>query len=74
MLVIWKAAREAAAIDLVRRQTVDALAVETHFAGGRREASADQMKQRRLAGAVGSDDRVPLAGGDFERDAADDSA
>ena len=67
-----KTARQAAAVDLEWRQTVDALAVETHFAGGRRQAPADQMKQRRLASAVGSDDRVPLAGGDLKRNAADD--
>ena len=38
----------------------------------RREAAADQVEQRRLAGAVRADDRVPLALGTVEVDAADD--
>src|SRR5277367_3048926 len=67
-----KAARETAPRDFERPQIVDPLAVQTHFAGARPDPPADQMKQRRFAGAVGTDDRVPLSGGDLEADAADD--
>ena len=36
------------------------------------QAAADQVEQRRLAGAVRTDDRMALAAPDVERDAADD--
>ena len=37
-------------------------------AGGRRELARDQVEQRRLAGAVGAEDRPALAGPDLEVD------
>ena len=67
-----KAARQAAPIDLERGEPGDRLAVQAHFARARPDAAADEVEQRRFAGAVRPDDRVPLALGDVERDAADD--
>ena len=67
-----EAARQAAAIDLERREPGDRLPVQAHFARARPDAAADEVEQRRFAGAVRPDDRVPLALGDVERDAADD--
>ena len=66
MLVIWKLRARPQAVDLVRLQAVDALAVEQDLAAGRAEAAADQVEQRRLAGAVRADDRDPLARRDRE--------
>src|ERR1700759_2017805 len=67
-----EAARQAFTVDLVRRQAVDALAIEQHLARGQRKAAADQIEQRGLAGAVGPDDGVALALLDLEIDAAND--
>ena len=56
----------------MRRQTVEPLRVQPDLARGDREPAADQVEQRGLAGAVRTDQRVPLAGGDVQADAADD--
>src|SRR5690606_25165432 len=48
------------------------LAVEQDIALAQGEAAGDQVEQRRLAGAVRSDDGVALALGDVQGDAADD--
>src|SRR5262249_54068482 len=40
------------------------------LSGGGRKNSGDQIEQRRLAGAVRSDDRLAVAGHDLERDVA----
>src|SRR5919202_1371365 len=42
-------------------QTADILPLIQHGAGGWRQRAADQVDQRRLAGAVGADDAQPLA-------------
>src|SRR6185437_16229189 len=44
-----------------RLQVVDALALEQHVARIGRERAADQADERRLAGAVGSDEAEDLA-------------
>src|SRR5439155_2510477 len=67
-----EAARQAAAVDLVGAQAVDALAAEQDLAAGGREAAADEVEQRGLAGAVRPDDGHPLAGRHREVGAADD--
>jgi hypothetical protein len=67
-----EAARKAAAVHLERRQALDRFALEPDRTGRGGIASADQVEERRFAGAVGTDDRVPLALVDGERDAAND--
>jgi hypothetical protein len=61
-----KAARQASPGDLVGRQAVDAPAVQLDLAGRGREAPADHVEQRGLAGAVRTDDRVARARGHVE--------
>src|SRR4051812_37405560 len=67
-----KAARQTAAVDLLRRQPGDLFAVQQNTAGADREAAADQIVERRLAGAVGADDGMALALLDPEVDTIDD--
>jgi hypothetical protein len=67
-----KAARQAHAVDPVRRQLVDAGAVEQDFARREPKTPADQVEQRGLAGAVRTDDSVTLSLGDIKIDVADD--
>ena len=49
----------------------DILAVEQHTAGGRTVCAGDGAEQRRLAGAVGPDQRQDFALVDFKIDVAD---
>src|SRR5256885_1546149 len=67
-----KAARQAAAVDLIGRQAGDDLAAEQHAARARRHISADQVEGRRFAGSVRTDQRVALALGDAQIDIAND--
>src|SRR6185503_1312795 len=67
-----EASRQAAPVDRERTRAGDFLAVEPDRAAGGRVAAADQVEQRRFARAVGTDDRVPLAARDSQRNAADD--
>src|SRR6202021_3019584 len=67
-----EAPRQAHPVDLMRRQPVDADIVQQNLAARYPEASAYQIEQRGLAGAVRTDDGVTLALGDIEVDAADD--
>src|SRR5207249_8292365 len=60
------------AADLIRPQAVDALPAEQDLPAGGRKAAADEVEQRRLAGAVGPDDGHPLAGRHREVGTADD--
>ena len=64
-------AAQALADALVRRQLGDVLAEEMDPPGGGREVAGDGVEQRRLAGAVGAEDGVLLAGGDRQRDVVD---
>ena len=57
-------AREFAALDRIERT-----AEEFDASRRRRDRSAEHLQQRRLAGAVGTDDREHLAGLHFDRDA-----
>src|SRR6185312_1482306 len=52
---------------LVRRHQGDIAPVEFDGAGARRQKAADQIEERRFAGAVRPDDRAQLAFGDAER-------
>src|ERR1043166_8457118 len=63
---------KARAVDLVWPQVRHILAVQADGPRGEREAPGDQVLERALAGAVGADDRVPLARRHRERDAVDD--
>src|SRR5690349_10468322 len=63
--------RDAAPRDLVRRHPRDVLAVEDQTARGRLVDARDQVEDRRLAGAVGPDDREDLARLDLEAHAVD---
>jgi hypothetical protein len=56
---------------LVRRQVGDVFAEEMDPPGSGREVAGDGVEERRLAGAVGAEDRRLLAGGDRERDVVD---
>src|SRR3984885_2945661 len=67
-----KAARQAAPIDLERGKPGDRLAVQAHLARARPDAAAREVEERRFAGAVRPDDRVPFALINVERDAPDD--
>src|SRR5258708_33201212 len=67
-----EAAREPAAADAVGPQSRDLLVVQANRSAGRRETPAHQVEECRLPGAVGSDDRMALARGDVERNAAND--
>jgi hypothetical protein len=55
--------------DVVRRYPGQFLAVEADAAGAQRQQARQRAQQRRLAGAVGADDRDQRAGGDVEIDA-----
>src|SRR6185369_5246960 len=68
-----EAARKALAVDLVRAQVGHVLAFQADRARGERETPGNQVVERALAGAVGADDRVPLARRHRERDAVDDA-
>ena len=70
--VIWKLRDRPEPVDLVRRQAVDRAAVQRDRARGDGKPPADQVEQRRLAGAVRADHGVALAARDVEVDAADD--
>ena len=72
MLVIWKLRARPRRLISNGAAPAISLAVEPDRAARGREAAADQVEQRRFAGAVGADDREPLAARDVERDAADD--
>ena len=72
MLVIWKLRARPRRLISYGLQAVDALAVEQDLAAGRPEAAADEIEERRLAGAVRADDRDALARRDGEVGAADD--
>src|SRR6266511_4215067 len=52
------------------RQVGHVLAEQQHLARGGGEYSGDQIEQRRLAGAVWTDDGFAVAGHDLERDVA----
>src|SRR5665213_3080462 len=56
---------------LMGRQTLDRLAVQQDLAGIRGLKAADNVEERRLAGAVGPDDPVDGAGPDREADIVD---
>src|SRR5438045_3004845 len=60
---------DAAPHDLVGRQASDVLALEQDGALARLRAAADGHQQRRLAGAVGADQRDDLAGRNLDIDA-----
>ena len=57
--------------DAVRRRAGDVAPVEHDAAGARRELPGQEIEQRRLAGAVGADDRVQAAGLDAQADIVD---
>ena len=61
---------DAGGLRLLRAREADRLAVEAELARGRAEAAAEDVHQRRLAGAVLADDRVHRAGAELERDPA----
>ena len=64
-------APHAAADALMRRQVGDVLAEEADAAGRRQEIAGHGVEQRRLAGAVGAEDRAPFAGRDPHIDAGE---
>ena len=65
------AAADAEARDRVRRQPGDVAVEEPHRALRGREIAGEQVDERRLAGAVGTDHRVHLAVAAGDRDAID---
>src|SRR4051812_24864397 len=65
-------AAEPAPVDLIRAQPGDVLAFQFDASLAGREPGADEVEERRLARAVGADDRVPLALLDLEIDVLDD--
>src|SRR6185437_3322919 len=67
-----EAARQSLAVDLVRRQAVDAFVIEQDLARRQAKPPAHQIEQRGLAGAVRTDNGVALTLLDVEIDAADD--
>ncbi len=70
-LDVLEGARDAQRRDRVRRLRDQVLAVEADAAGGRRVDAADQVEHRRLAGAVGADQREDLAALHVEADVVD---
>ena len=64
-------ARHAAPHALVGRERGDVASLEPDRARGRREQAADQVEERRLAGAVRADDRAQFAGLDGQRHVVD---
>src|SRR5581483_892841 len=67
-----EAAAQSAALDLEGAEPGDVLALQLDRSGGHRKTRADQVEERRLARAVRTDDRVPLALVHDQVDAADD--
>src|SRR5258708_15942034 len=67
-----KAARQAAAVDLIGRQAGDDLTPEQHAARAWRHISADQVEGRRFARTVRTDQRMPFALRDAQIDIAND--
>src|SRR5581483_3269865 len=67
-----EAARQALAVDHVRIEVGDVLALELDAPGSERKAAADEVEQRGFPRAVRSDDGVALAARDAEVDAVDD--
>src|SRR5712691_2652980 len=63
--------RDPQAHDAVGRERVQALAVEAHGAPAGPHGAEDRPQRRRLAGAVGPDERDDLTGRDGQRDAAE---
>jgi hypothetical protein len=57
--------------DAVRLHAGDVTAEEGDASGVRGEQAGDQIEERGLAGAVGTDDGVELTGGELEIDAVD---
>jgi hypothetical protein len=64
-------ARDPAARDVVRGQPGERSAVEHDAARARRQVAGDEVEDRRLAGAVGPDERAALARRHLERHAVD---
>ena len=62
-------AADAEPADVVRRQAGDVAPVQDDGAGVGAQVAGDQVEERRLARAVGADDRRDLAAGHAERDA-----
>ena len=62
--------RDAGGLRLLGAGEADRLAIDGELARGRAEAAAEDVHQRRLAGAVLADDRMHLAGAQLQRDAA----
>ena len=69
--MIWNVRAMPRAHALFGRKRRDVAAVEQDRARGRREEAADQIEERRLAGAVGADHGAQLARLDGERDVVD---
>ena len=63
-----ESAGDAAPHDLRRRQAADILAGEFHGAAVRPHRPRDQIEERRLAGAIGPNDRRQRTGREVERD------
>src|SRR5438034_6935458 len=63
--------RDPQAHDAVGRERVQALAVEAHGAPAGPHGAEDRPQRRRLAGAVGADERDDLTGRDGQRDATE---
>src|SRR5262249_47475606 len=57
-----KGASHPAPAEIVRRQSTDVRAFELDLTGIVREVAGDQVEERRLAGAVRTDDRAQVAG------------
>jgi hypothetical protein len=70
-LDVLERARDSPPDDTVRRRAQQALAVEGDLSGVRPVEPRDQVEERRLAGAVRSDQPGDLAGVDRERDVVD---
>ena len=69
--MFWNVRRDPERRDLVRRDARDVLALEDDRAARRVVDPADQVEHRRLARAVGPDDREDLALADVEADIVD---
>ena len=65
-------ARQPCPVDAMGLETADAASFEHDFAGRGREHAGDQVEEGGFAGAVGTDDRMPLARPDIEVEALDD--
>ena len=62
-----KSAHQSTARSLMRRQRRDVFAFEVDAAARRGQHAGQQIDERGLAGAVGSDQRMPCAAGELER-------